>query len=130
MAQGAEGVASVSPAASTPLEGARLVGQGTMRFLGFEVYRARLWAQRGDHLFLAARNDAAMRSVADDLKARGALAIGQKVFDAAQFDQHAALIREATEFMGGLDTVLIAHGTLSDQARAWVREHCEVGAKA
>lgn len=46
-AQGAEGVASVSPAASTPLEGARLVGQGTMRFLGFEVYRARLWAQPG-----------------------------------------------------------------------------------
>ena len=47
MAQGAEGVVSVSPAASTPLEGARLVGQGTMRFLGFEVYRARLWAQPG-----------------------------------------------------------------------------------
>ena len=47
MAQGAEGVASASPAASTPLAGARLVGQGTMRFLGFEVYRARLWAQPG-----------------------------------------------------------------------------------
>jgi len=47
MAQGVEGGASVSPAASTPLEGARLVGQGTMRFLGFEVYRARLWAQPG-----------------------------------------------------------------------------------
>ena len=47
MAQGAEGVASASPGASTPLAGARLVGQGTMRFLGFEVYRARLWAQPG-----------------------------------------------------------------------------------
>ncbi len=47
MAQGAERVASASPSASTPLEGARLVGQGTMRFLGFEVYRARLWAQPG-----------------------------------------------------------------------------------
>lgn len=47
MAQGAEGVASASPAASTPLAGARLVGQGTMRFLGLEVYRARLWAQPG-----------------------------------------------------------------------------------
>ena len=47
MAQGAEGVASVSPGASAPLAGARLVGQGTMRFLGFEVYRARLWAQPG-----------------------------------------------------------------------------------
>ena len=47
MAQGADGVASASPGASTPLAGARLVGQGTMRFLGFEVYRARLWAQPG-----------------------------------------------------------------------------------
>lgn len=79
---------------------------------------ARQWAQRGDKLFLAARNEATMRSVADDLKTRGALAVGQKVFDAAQLDQHAALIREAAQFMGGLDTVLIAHGTLSDQARA------------
>ncbi len=47
MAQGADGVASASPGASAPLAGARLVGQGTMRFLGFEVYRARLWAQPG-----------------------------------------------------------------------------------
>ncbi len=47
MAQGTEGVASASPGASAPLAGARLVGQGTMRFLGFEVYRARLWAQPG-----------------------------------------------------------------------------------
>ena len=47
MAQGAEGAVSASPGASTPLAGARLVGQGTMRFLGFEVYRARLWAQPG-----------------------------------------------------------------------------------
>ncbi|WP_369818063.1 chalcone isomerase family protein [Acidovorax sp. Root70] len=47
IAQGAEGAASASPGASAPLAGARLVGQGTMRFLGFEVYRARLWAQPG-----------------------------------------------------------------------------------
>lgn len=46
-AQAAEGAASASAGASTPLAGARLVGQGTMRFLGFEVYRARLWAQPG-----------------------------------------------------------------------------------
>lgn len=79
---------------------------------------ARQWAQRGDKLFLAARNEAAMRSVADDLKTRGALAVGHKVFDAAKFEQHADLIRDAAQAMGGLDTVLIAHGTLSDQARA------------
>jgi len=79
---------------------------------------ARQWAQRGDKLFLAARNEAAMRSVADDLKARGAVAVGLKVFDASNLSQHGELIRAATDFMGGLDTVLVAHGTLSDQARA------------
>ncbi|PTT20662.1 hypothetical protein DBR12_08780 [Acidovorax sp. HMWF029] len=45
--QGAQGVVAASPSASAPLAGARLVGQGTLRFLGFEVYRARLWAQPG-----------------------------------------------------------------------------------
>jgi decaprenylphospho-beta-D-erythro-pentofuranosid-2-ulose 2-reductase len=54
----------------------------------------------------------------DDLKTRGANKVGAKVFDANQFDQHAALLADATRFMDGLDTVLIAHGTLSDQDRA------------
>lgn len=79
---------------------------------------ARLWAQRGDQLYLAARNPQQLQSVVADLKTRGAQAVDGKVFDANQFDQHAALLADATRFMGGLDTVLIAHGTLSDQDRA------------
>lgn len=79
---------------------------------------ARLWAQRGDQLFLAARNDKQLQSIAADLKTRGAQRVGAKVFDATDFTQHAALLAEATRFMDGLDTVLIAHGTLSDQERA------------
>jgi short-subunit dehydrogenase len=79
---------------------------------------ARLWAQRGDRLFLAARNGAQLQSIADDLQARGAQKVGRQVFDATDFGQHAALLAEATRFMDGLDTVLIAHGTLSDQERA------------
>jgi len=79
---------------------------------------ARLWAQRGDQLYLAARNAKQLQSVVDDLKARGAQHVEGQVFDANQFDQHAALLANATRFMGGLDTVLIAHGTLSDQDRA------------
>lgn len=79
---------------------------------------ARLWAQRGDQLYLAARNAKQLQSVVDDLKARGGQHVEGQVFDANQFDQHAALLANATRFMGGLDTVLIAHGTLSDQERA------------
>ena len=30
-----------------PLSGVRLAGQGVLRFLGFEIYRARLWVQPG-----------------------------------------------------------------------------------
>lgn len=79
---------------------------------------ARVWAQRGDKLFLAARNAAQLQSVSDDLKVRGAAFVGSKVFEATAFEQHAALLQDATQAMGGLDTVLIAHGTLPDQAKA------------
>ena len=79
---------------------------------------ARQWAERGDHLFLAARNAAQLQSMADDLRTRGARQLGTRVFDANQHDQHAALLDEASAAMSGLDTVLVAHGTLSDQARA------------
>lgn len=33
--------------AAAPLSGLRLSGQGVLRFLGFEVYRARLWVSPG-----------------------------------------------------------------------------------
>ncbi|MDO9002644.1 MAG: SDR family oxidoreductase [Aquabacterium sp.] len=79
---------------------------------------ARLWAQQGDHLFLAARNAQQLQSLAADLQTRGATKVGTRVFDANQHDQHAALLAEATQTLGGLDTVLIAHGTLTDQDRA------------
>ena len=32
---------------ATPLSGVRLAGQGVLRFLGFEIYRARLWVPPG-----------------------------------------------------------------------------------
>lgn len=79
---------------------------------------ARRWAQQGHHLFLAARHAAQLESVAADLRTRGAAKVGVRVFDANHFDQHAELLRDATQTLGGLDTVLIAHGTLTDQDRA------------
>ena len=79
---------------------------------------ARRWAQRGDALFLAARGAPQLQSLVDDLKVRGVKSIGSRVFDANQLQDHAALLRDATQALGGLDTILIAHGTLTDQARA------------
>ena len=47
-AQSVEGVAGTATAtAAAPIADARLAGQGTLRFLGLEIYRARLWVQSG-----------------------------------------------------------------------------------
>lgn len=79
---------------------------------------ARLWAQRGDQIFLAARQEGPLKSLESDLRTRGAQKVASTVFDANDFDRHDALIAAAMQHMGGLDTVLIAHGTLSDQTKA------------
>ncbi|HET8869345.1 MAG TPA: SDR family oxidoreductase, partial [Aquabacterium sp.] len=79
---------------------------------------ARRWVQRGDAVFLAARGADALKAQVQDLTVRGAKLIGSRVFDANQLEDHAALMQAATEALGGLDGILIAHGTLTDQARA------------
>lgn len=79
---------------------------------------ARLWAQQGHKLFLAARNETQLQAISADLRTRGATQVDQQAFDALALDQHAALLATARAALGGLDTILIAHGTLSDQARA------------
>jgi decaprenylphospho-beta-D-erythro-pentofuranosid-2-ulose 2-reductase len=76
---------------------------------------ARLFAAHGDALFLAARNDSRLQGIAADLSVRGAKLVESAVFDARAYDRAAALLRTATERLGGLDAALIAHGTLSDQ---------------
>lgn len=79
---------------------------------------ARRWVQRGDAVFLAARGADALKAQVQDLTVRGAKQIGSQVFDANQLSDHAALIQAATKALGGLDGILVAHGTLTDQARA------------
>jgi decaprenylphospho-beta-D-erythro-pentofuranosid-2-ulose 2-reductase len=75
----------------------------------------RLFAARGDALFLAARNDSRLQAIAADLSVRGANLAETGEFDARAYDRAAALLHIATERLGGLDAALIAHGTLSDQ---------------
>jgi decaprenylphospho-beta-D-erythro-pentofuranosid-2-ulose 2-reductase len=76
---------------------------------------ARIFATRGDALFLVARKADVLASMAADLKIRGASSVGVEALDANDFDAHGPLLDRAEQLMGGLDTVLIAHGTLSDQ---------------
>jgi decaprenylphospho-beta-D-erythro-pentofuranosid-2-ulose 2-reductase len=75
---------------------------------------ARLWAARGAELFLAGRRAGSLEAIANDLKVRGAGAVTVWAGDLADTGQHAMLL----DAMGSPDVVLIAWGTLTDQARA------------
>ena len=76
---------------------------------------ARRFARRGDALFLAARSLERLQAIADDLRVRSAAQVEAAAFDATDFASHAALVDQAEAALGGLDLVLIAHGTLPDQ---------------
>ncbi len=79
---------------------------------------ARLFAARGDGLFLVARNPEKLAVVCADLKVRGAKEIGSMSAELTDSARHAELVKEASRFLGGLDTALIAHGELGEQAAA------------
>ncbi len=76
---------------------------------------ARIWATRGDALFLVARNQERLQTIAADLKVRGASKIGTYRMDLNNIDGHQAMLDRAEENLNGIDMVLIAHGTLSYQ---------------
>lgn len=77
---------------------------------------ARRWAAEGAKLFLVTRNDAQLQEIAADLRVRGASSVATKQLDVNELDRHEAMIDAAVQDLGALDVVLIAHGTLADQA--------------
>lgn len=77
---------------------------------------ARLWAIDKAEFFLVARNQERLRQTADDLTARGAAAVHVFALDMNQFDQHAQMLEACFGVLGKVDIVLVAHGTLPDQA--------------
>jgi short-subunit dehydrogenase len=79
---------------------------------------ARMSAEKGDKLFLAARNPVKLQTVAEDLKVRGGKKVATFVMDALDSSTHESLLKAGVEELGGLDTVLIAHGVLGDQKAA------------
>jgi decaprenylphospho-beta-D-erythro-pentofuranosid-2-ulose 2-reductase len=78
---------------------------------------ARIFAERGDSLFLVGRKPTVLDSMCADLRIRGAGAVGMHVLDANDFSAHEAMLAAAEQSLGGLDVVLLAHGTLSDQKK-------------
>jgi len=78
----------------------------------------RVWAKRGDALYLVARNADKVATVAADLRTRGASFVETAVLDLDDLDAHPQLLANAITALGGLDIAYLAHGVLGDQAEA------------
>jgi decaprenylphospho-beta-D-erythro-pentofuranosid-2-ulose 2-reductase len=78
---------------------------------------AKQFAEEGSQLFLTGRNSEKLAAVADDLQVRGAARVDTAVLDIADIAGHRPVIDSAVAALGGLDVVLVAHGTLPNQER-------------
>ncbi len=76
---------------------------------------ARRFAARGHSLYLLARNQERLETLAADLKVRGAARVFHAPFEASDLDAQDALLARVEAELGGIDRVLVAHGTLGDQ---------------
>ena len=76
---------------------------------------ARIWASKGDAMHLVARNEQHVQTIASDLTVRGASEVTTYCLDLNNVDRHEELLSAATDALGSVDIVLIAHGTLSNQ---------------
>jgi decaprenylphospho-beta-D-erythro-pentofuranosid-2-ulose 2-reductase len=79
---------------------------------------ARCYAAEGGEFFLAARDGARLDRVAADLEARGAAAVAVATADLADPNAHDELVAAARAALAEPDAVLLAWGTLTDQAEA------------
>jgi short-subunit dehydrogenase len=79
---------------------------------------ARIWAARGDQLYLVGRSEQKLTALMQDLKARGASNIFGESLDLADESKHDGLISRAKHQLGVIDLAFIAHGLLGDQATA------------
>ncbi|MCB1735478.1 MAG: SDR family oxidoreductase [Gammaproteobacteria bacterium] len=78
---------------------------------------ARRWNALGAQLFLVARDQTRLATLREDLTVRGGprATIETATADLADLSTHIGLFDAAERALGGLDIVLIAHGTLPDQ---------------
>ncbi len=77
---------------------------------------ARIWAQRGDRLYLVARSAEKLTRVASDLRVRGAEKVVEKLADLDATDAGEAIVAAAKEALGGIDIALVAFGELEAES--------------
>ncbi len=77
----------------------------------------RVWANRGDSLFLVARNADRLAAVAADARVRGASFIGTAVVNLDDTAGHPEMLAHAINALGGLDIAYLALGVLGEQPK-------------
>ena len=81
---------------------------------------AKIWAERGDKLFLVARNEENVKNIAENLINKNNIFTKTFCFDFNQLNEHVRMLDMAEKELENIDLVLIAHGTLLDQ------KECEI----
>ncbi|MBI3258417.1 MAG: SDR family oxidoreductase [Ignavibacteriae bacterium] len=79
---------------------------------------ALLFAREGVSFVLAGRNQNRLDACAKDLQARGAKNVSTLIMDAANPSDGKLLFEQSLMTLGEIDLLYIAHGSLTDQARA------------
>jgi decaprenylphospho-beta-D-erythro-pentofuranosid-2-ulose 2-reductase len=93
----------------------RIVIFGATSTIAIEI--AKIFSERKAALFLVARNESLLTQVTEDLRVRGAT-VSSAIGDMRNEDSLQSLFDSASTKMGGIDAVVIAHGTLPDQRKA------------
>jgi len=78
----------------------------------------RIWAERGENLYLVARNADRLAAVAADARTRGANYVDFAVADLDQTAIHPDLLAHAINSLAGLDVAYLALGVLGEQPKA------------
>jgi short-subunit dehydrogenase len=78
----------------------------------------RIWANRGDSLYLVARNADRLAAVAADARTRGASHVDTAVTNLDDTAHHPELLAHAINSLGGLDIAFLALGVLGEQPEA------------
>ena len=74
---------------------------------------AKIWTIRGDKIYLVARNRNKLNKIANDLKI--SKTTHTRCLDLNDLSEHRMMLKEADSVLDGIDILLIAHGTLSNQ---------------
>ncbi len=85
---------------------------------GIAEATCRIWASRGDSLFLVARNAEKLAAVAADMRTRGASYVDTAVADLDDTEAHPVLLAHAVNSLTGMDIAYLAHGIQGDQPLA------------